>query len=819
MNHQPIIQPVSNRTARAGDTITFNIFANDVDQESSTLQYSFVGSSHGATLSPTGQFSWTPSWDTATESTFTFRVSATDAGAPQLRGSREFTIQVSPISPSGLRILNPNGTDTKVAIWDAVSGATEYLVERRISDGEWTQIANTSSTLYSDPAWPLTQVEYRVRAYNSADQLTPFSAPVREYFSEMSMISGIPDVSRVSNGVQVKWNPFLDLEDSAAAPPVTEYIVQRIQTSAEGWIQVFRAPVASIPTVNGQFSFIDQTATPGTYYEYGVIAVTEDFNAHRTSPLYALEPQPSIFTVDFTFNRDGFFGALPYNPPQLLDVADAEEESVGYFIPINDNFDEANLDVDGSPLRDNEPDATANDRIKTWPYQDQSDRQLTTISLVDRNGYDPNTLATFTFPTAIKLWGQNSLTEQAVEIVSGTTYHLWQIPFFYLHIEGIEESQAVGDVELKVAVAPGQNPAALQVDKIRLTVGNLRADVLSDIDAETAQIMAYVPIAPYTTQYDGEMATFTRRHDFVSRAHTEDHVAPLQVYELPALDSYQQFFDVTLRTEQCDPSKYENLVRMTRETHALSSRHAWTTWHVAKSEAALRGNGECDLCISAGLRKEGYFCGVNLFRPSPAIDDLLQRAALYQHAVAEIGLADMIAVFMVGGVLRIKAQEPWKLSYPSAKSDGGDPSGFCVAGFTDIDKAICGGERLVQQFAKRVLGVSFVAKLLGEVYNSVFCTLNTLGKYWNVDVMGAFRPEAADVLKGGDISCDTPSRIPAFEWHGARGWAAYGSVVVKDGRRFLEIATDAVASERLREQISFLEDLKFKAVYPQLPAE
>lgn len=251
---------------------------------------------------------------------------------------------------------------------------------------------------------------------------------------------------------------------------------------------------------------------------------------------------------------------------------------------------------------------------------------------------------------------------------------------------------------------------------------------------------------------------------------------------------------------------------MTRDTYAFSATHALMTWYVRGNEYASSDHGDFDLTISAGINKDGFFCGVNVYGPSVLSSDLLRRAAFFQEVVGELGLSKEIAVSMNSGVLRMAAQPPWRLWFPSAKVNGGDPGGFHVRGFLSIDAALSSGNHLVQRFAKKMVGVSFTAKLPHESYKSVFAELNTLWHPWDVDVKGSLTSAAVDILKGGEVSTTSLLRIPAFEWYGARGWAAYGSIVVEGGQRFLEIAAEGAAAEQLNERIAFLDDLNFEFI-------
>jgi hypothetical protein len=304
----------------------------------------------------------------------------------------------------------------------------------------------------------------------------------------------------------VKWRPVQNA-DWDFQIPVTEYIVERLRTSSEGWVQLLRAPIGSI-AFDGQFySFVDQTASPGTDYAYGIAAVVDGFRTWRFTSASDVVPVDLTF-LDYDYNR---------NPPHLRDVPDADEESKGYFIPLNNNFDEQNTDAFGMLLRDNEADTTSGHRILNTHLNHATERQLTTLSV---SRYGSNTwfdTLKFEFPPAIKLWvyevGDWSGT--AFEIISGTLYNIFDLQEqgYEFLVEGISESQSIRDVEIKVTATSELDPNFIEIDKLRVTIGNLRAEIPSEIDADTGEIFAYVPITPYTTEFDGETVTLNLRRD------------------------------------------------------------------------------------------------------------------------------------------------------------------------------------------------------------------------------------------------------------------------------------------------------------------
>jgi hypothetical protein len=167
---------------------------------------------------------------------------------------------------------------------------------------------------------------------------------------------------------------------------------------------------------------------------------------------------------------------------------------------------------------------------------------------------------------------------------------------------------------------------------------------------------------------------------------------------------------------------------------------------------------------------------------------------------------------MDGDVLRMKASEPWQLAFPSARLDGGNPLGFYACGYCNVNEALAAGEKLVECFAKKILGVSCVLKLTGDGYNAVYRELNELWQPWELEVMGSLTPEAIDILNGGEVSNTSPSRIPAFTWYCERKPTVYGSLAIQNGKRYLEIASDSGTLEQLQYRVAFLDDLSFEAI-------
>jgi hypothetical protein len=87
-NQAPMLNPLSDLTAHPGRAATFQATAGDPDGD--PLTFSLVNPPPGASISPSGQFSWTPTWSQLGAQTITVRV--TDPGG--LSDSQSCTITV-----------------------------------------------------------------------------------------------------------------------------------------------------------------------------------------------------------------------------------------------------------------------------------------------------------------------------------------------------------------------------------------------------------------------------------------------------------------------------------------------------------------------------------------------------------------------------------------------------------------------------------------------------------------------------------------------------------------------------------------------------
>ncbi len=94
-NHAPVLQSPGDKTVNEGETLSFALSASDQDV-GDVLTYGAGDLPQGATLDPTGRFTWTPGFDQAGSYVVTLRV--TDNGQPALGGTAQITITVGHVN-------------------------------------------------------------------------------------------------------------------------------------------------------------------------------------------------------------------------------------------------------------------------------------------------------------------------------------------------------------------------------------------------------------------------------------------------------------------------------------------------------------------------------------------------------------------------------------------------------------------------------------------------------------------------------------------------------------------------------------------------
>jgi len=98
VNRPPEIAPIEEQTVNEGQFLGFSVFATDPDAPAQTLTLTLSANAPaGATLSPGGFFSWSPT-NAQAPATYKFSVTATDNGSPSLSVTQGITIVVNELN-------------------------------------------------------------------------------------------------------------------------------------------------------------------------------------------------------------------------------------------------------------------------------------------------------------------------------------------------------------------------------------------------------------------------------------------------------------------------------------------------------------------------------------------------------------------------------------------------------------------------------------------------------------------------------------------------------------------------------------------------
>jgi hypothetical protein len=121
-----VLNPIPAQTVIANTLLTFTATATDSDQPPQLLTFTLgAGAPSGASITPAGVFSWTPT-STQAPSTNNLSIIVTDNGTPQLSATNAFSVVVSTTNSTTAPILQSativtgQFVDEKNAIIDTV---------------------------------------------------------------------------------------------------------------------------------------------------------------------------------------------------------------------------------------------------------------------------------------------------------------------------------------------------------------------------------------------------------------------------------------------------------------------------------------------------------------------------------------------------------------------------------------------------------------------------------------------------------------------------------------------------------------------------
>ncbi len=200
--------------------------------------------------------------------TYCYSVRCTDAaGATYTSGYDAEGLTITFLSAPVLSAVTNTSTGALVS-WKAVTGANTYRVYRKVPDGSWKKIADTTKTSYTDStAVSGTTYYYSVHCVNDAGTALTSAG----YCTPKVCFIAAPKVSSVYNllrGLSVSWT---------AVKGAAQYRVLR-RTEGGEWER--------ISDLTTETTFVDTTAVSGQRYYYTVRCVSAD-GASYTSGYYA----------------------------------------------------------------------------------------------------------------------------------------------------------------------------------------------------------------------------------------------------------------------------------------------------------------------------------------------------------------------------------------------------------------------------------------------------------------------------------------------------------------------------------------------------
>ena len=263
VNRPPVLAPIGAKTGTEGQPLTFTATATDPD--GNALTFSAGGLPTGATLTPAGAFSWTPTF--AQAGTYNVTITVTDNGSPVASDFEAFTITVGNVNRPPV-FTNPGN--------------------RAVAEGQLLTIALTAS----DP---------------DGDLLV---------FSSSTLPNGASLVPGLTNGTATfSWTP------AAGQASATPYSVTVTATDPGGQFisQTFTitvsttAPVNRAPTVTNPGN---KTVTTGQPLSFTITGSDPDGNALTFSAGATLPPGATLNATTGAFcwtPTTGQASATPYS--------------------------------------------------------------------------------------------------------------------------------------------------------------------------------------------------------------------------------------------------------------------------------------------------------------------------------------------------------------------------------------------------------------------------------------------------------------------------------------------------------------------------
>ena len=133
VNSPPSITPVTNQTVRTGELLVFAVAVSDPDIPAQHLTFTLgAGAPTGASITPAGLFTWTPTVAQG-PAVYSISVLVADDGSPPLQATNAVRITVTGNLPTPPRLENPAFSATTFSATVATVAGRTYFLERTLS--------------------------------------------------------------------------------------------------------------------------------------------------------------------------------------------------------------------------------------------------------------------------------------------------------------------------------------------------------------------------------------------------------------------------------------------------------------------------------------------------------------------------------------------------------------------------------------------------------------------------------------------------------------------------------------------------------------
>jgi hypothetical protein len=262
-------------------------------------------------------------------------------------------------------------------------------------------------------------------------------------------------------------------------------------------------------------------------------------------------------------------------------------------------------------------------------------------------------------------------------------------------------------------------------------------------------------------------------------------------------------------------AKFEEFCRICDKRKYAATSVMWWTLQTSKPPVRTGRYWHHDLTFAFGKANDGYWAKMLVSTYSPIYTAVDRRKELFQAAVRLWGVDEQVAIEQHGRDFKMSVSPPLILRYLDNKIGNLNPTDFRISGLTSLEQLINAMRRARDELSKQVLEALFGCCPTREQYEQDYEQFNASHTGWHVHVRGTITKDAENVLNGGEITATSPTWIPAFRWYEPDdNGTVFGAVVIENGQRYLQVATDGGILEMLQDRVASLKGIQFEPVFP-----